>query len=76
MLLDVSFVGSRTYQLGVAKGINEITADQLALGTTSLNQSVANPFQGLLPGTGLNGATTTRRQLLRQYPQFTGDHGK
>jgi hypothetical protein len=32
---------------------------------------VANPFAGLLPGTGLNGATVSRSQLLRPYPQFT-----
>ena len=35
-----------------------------------LSQSVANPFQGLLPGTTLNGATISRAQLLRPYPQF------
>jgi len=28
--------------------------------------------QGLLPGTTLNGATTTRAQLLRAYPQVSG----
>jgi len=35
-----------------------------------LSQNVPNPFQGLLPGTTLNGATITRGQLLRPYPQF------
>jgi hypothetical protein len=35
-----------------------------------LSASVPNPFFGLLPGTTLNGATTTRGQLLRPYPQF------
>jgi outer membrane receptor protein involved in Fe transport len=35
-----------------------------------LNANVPNPFQGLIPGTGLNGATTTRLQLLRPFPQF------
>ena len=35
-----------------------------------LSQSVPNPFQGLLPGTTLNGATITRAQLLRPFPQF------
>ena len=35
-----------------------------------LSQSVPNPFQGLLPGTTLNGATITRAQLLRPYSQF------
>ncbi len=41
--------------------------------TTTINfltENVANPFQNLVPGTGLNGATTQRQQLLRPYPQF------
>jgi hypothetical protein len=72
ILIDASYVGSRTYSLGTSKGINEISAEQLALGTAYLNTSVPNPFAGLLPGTTLNGTNTTRRQLLRPYPQFTG----
>ena len=36
-----------------------------------LTQQVPNPFAGLLPGTGLNGANVARSQLLRPYPQFT-----
>jgi hypothetical protein len=35
-----------------------------------LTGTVPNPFQGLIPGTGLNGATVQRQQLLRPYPQF------
>ena len=31
---------------------------------------VINPFQGLLSGTGFNGATIARSQLLRPFPQF------
>jgi hypothetical protein len=42
----------------------------LALGTTALSQSVANPFAGLLPGTSLNGATVQQQQLLVPYPEF------
>jgi TonB dependent receptor len=72
ILIDTSYVGSRTYGLGVGKGIDEISADQLALGTAYLNTSVPNPFVGLLPGTTINGANVQRRQLLRPYPQFTG----
>jgi hypothetical protein len=72
ILIDASYVGSRTRALGVGKGIDEISAADLARGTTYLNGTVPNPFAGLLPGTSLNGANTTRRQLLRPYPQFTG----
>jgi len=71
MVVDASYVGSRTRQLPVSKGINEITAAQLATGTAMLAQ-VPNPFQGLLPGTAFNGATVPVQQLLRPYPQFTG----
>jgi hypothetical protein len=35
-----------------------------------LNANVANPFQGLAPGTSLNGAFVPREQLLRPFPQF------
>ena len=72
ILIDASYVGSRTHGLGVGKQIDDVTAAQLALGTTYLNTSVPNPFSGLLPSTALNGTNTTRRQLLRPYPQFTG----
>jgi hypothetical protein len=72
ILIDASYVGSRTHGLGSSKGINEISADQLALGTAFLNATVPNPFAGLLPGTALNGVTAARRQLLRPYPQFMG----
>ncbi|HKO19535.1 MAG TPA: hypothetical protein VJU82_11680, partial [Acidobacteriaceae bacterium] len=35
-----------------------------------LNAPLPNPFAGLLPGSGLNGATISRQQLLLPYPQF------
>lgn len=37
------------------------------------NQTVANPFAGLLnvPGSSLNGTNVTRLALLRPYPQYT-----
>jgi hypothetical protein len=37
-----------------------------------LGQDVANPFRGLIPGTGLNNPTTDRSNLLRPFPQFSG----
>jgi hypothetical protein len=37
-----------------------------------LTQNVTNPFQGLLPGTTLNGTTIPRSQLLLPFPQFSG----
>jgi hypothetical protein len=37
----------------------------------ALGRSVPNPFRNLLPGTGLNGATTTVSRLLTPYPHFS-----
>ncbi len=40
--------------------------DQATINKLSAN--VPNPFQGLLPGSTLNGPTITYEQLLRAYP--------
>ncbi len=69
MVVDAAYVGSRTRGLIVSKGINEITAEQLAQGNAML-VAVANPFQGRLPGAAFNGATVPLQQLVRPYPQF------
>lgn len=70
VLLDISYVGSRTRQLATSKNIDALPATQLALGQPYLTAQVANPFAGLLPGTTINGATVQRQQLLLPYPQF------
>jgi hypothetical protein len=80
IVADASYVGSRTIgvntnenQAGSARNLNVPTVQQLAQAHQNaafFNQSVPNPFAGLLPGTNLNGATVTRRQLLLPYPQF------
>jgi hypothetical protein len=77
--LEGSYVGSRTMSAYTSKDINAISAANLALGDPSkggdpnyLNQQVPNPFQNLLPGTTINGATVARSQLLRPFPEFGG----
>jgi hypothetical protein len=50
--------------------INQLDPQFLALGSGALNQQVPNPFAGLLPGSSLNGATISRAQLLRPFPQY------
>ena len=77
--LDVSYVGSRTYdvntgdnQTGGARNINVNSAQQIEQfrqDANYFNQSVRNPFAGLLPGS-LGAATVPRSQLLKPYPQF------
>jgi hypothetical protein len=70
VLVDASYVGSRTRSIQSAKGVNEISAQQMQLGSAALLAAVPNPFQGRLPGTPYNGATVPRQQLLRPFPQF------
>jgi hypothetical protein len=70
--VDASYVGSRTIKAAVTKPVNELPVSALALGASVLNQSVPNPFQGLIEAGGLGAATVPRQQLLRPYPQFTG----
>jgi hypothetical protein len=77
--IDASYVGSRTYdvntgdnQTGGARNINVNSAEQIAQfrqNANYFNQSVPNPFAGLLPGS-LGGATVPRSQLLKPFPQF------
>ena len=60
---------------GLAKARRRHLGATLAVRRQRLAQSYrqsAQPFAGLLPATNLNGATTTRQQLLLPYPQFTG----
>ncbi|MBL8231403.1 MAG: carboxypeptidase regulatory-like domain-containing protein [Bryobacterales bacterium] len=79
ILLDAAYVGSRSMAQNTVRGYNEIPVEVLNQGNpaiggnpNTLNQAVANPFAGLIPGTGLNNATVPRQQLLRPFPQFTG----
>jgi hypothetical protein len=72
VLVDMSFVGSRTRRLTVSQNIDALTTAQLGLGTPYLNTVVTNPFYNLVPGTSINGATVSERQLLLPYPEFSG----
>lgn len=72
ILIDTSYSGSRSRSLQSNKGINEISAEQMALGSAYLLEQVPNPMAGRLPGSAFNGATVPRQQLLRPFPQFAG----
>ncbi|MBI4875402.1 MAG: TonB-dependent receptor [Acidobacteria bacterium] len=79
MSIDASYVGSRTMAVPVSKGYNDIGVELLDKGNPQkggnpnwLNEQLPNPFAGLIPGTALNNATTSRSQLARPYPQFSG----
>lgn len=73
MVLEASYVGSRSQGLDVSQQVDDVSAAQLAqYGTLLSTMSVPNPYAGLLPGTSLNSATVSLQQSLRPYPQYTG----
>jgi hypothetical protein len=79
LLADVAYSGSRGRDLPVSHELNAIPLDAvnaaratfLQTGRNVLGDSVANPFAGLITTGTLAGATVTRGQLLRPYPEFT-----
>jgi len=78
MLAEVTYVAGYSKNLTVTRDLNAVPGQFFSTSpvrdnTTNnyLTQQVANPLAGLLPGTGLNGATVSRSQLLRPYPHFT-----
>jgi hypothetical protein len=79
IMLEAAYVGSRSMAQTTNRGYNEVPVEVLNRGNPWLggdpnyvNQAVPNPFEGLIPGTGLNNPTVPRQQLLRPFPQFTG----
>jgi len=76
-LLDISYVGNRSYDGAVEAQQNPIPRQYLSTSPvrdqTTINflaQQVANPFAGLIPGTNFNNAQIARSQLLRPFPEF------
>ncbi len=82
LLLELGYMGSHVTGLGVDRALNYVPEQYLSSLPTRdqatfdrLTALVQNPLRNLIPGTGLNGATTTTETLLRKYPQFSGDGG-
>lgn len=69
---EIGYLGSKLTNLGVPDvNMNQLTAAQLAQGST-LTQQVANPFFGEIPASSsLGGPTVARQQLMRPFPRFT-----
>jgi hypothetical protein len=79
VLIEVGYVGSKSVKLPVSRNLigtpNQYLStaperDQSRIDYLSAN--IPNPMAGLLPGTGLNGATIQRARLVAAYPQFAG----
>ncbi len=69
---DVAYVGSHIVRVGVPdQNLNQLTAQQLALGTTTLNALVPNPAFGQIPSSSsIGGKTITYAQSIKPYPRF------
>jgi hypothetical protein len=81
-VIEVGYVGNRGTRLRIARQADPIPRSYLSTSPVRdqvvidyLSAVVPNPFYPLLPGTGLSGTNTTRGQLLRPYPHFTGIAG-
>ena len=78
-LVEFGYVGTKGTRIMGRRNLNDLPNAYLSSGNSRnqanidwLGQSFANPFAGLIPGTGLNTSTISRSQLLRPYPHFTG----
>ncbi len=72
-MIDVGYQGSQGRKLPLGYGsynINQLNPAYLSLGP-ALNNSVPNPFYGVIPSGALSGVTVPYNQLLRPHPQFT-----
>ncbi|MBI5281576.1 MAG: TonB-dependent receptor [Candidatus Solibacter usitatus] len=74
ILLEAAYVGTRGLQLSRndegGLSLNQLDPKYMALGS-QLNQTVDNPFYGIVNSGVLAAARISRAQLLRPYPQFT-----
>ncbi len=70
--VETSYLGSSVTHVGIPDtNLNQLTVEQLALGS-SLTERVANPYFGKIPrSSSLGDPTITVAQLLKPYPQYT-----
>ena len=70
--VDVAYVGSHIVRVGIPdQNLNQLTAAQLALGSTALTAPVTNPYFGAIPASSsIGGKTITYAQSIKPYPRF------
>ncbi len=70
--IEASYVGSIITHVGIPDtNLNQLTADQLAIGAPLL-QRVTNPFFGVIPrSSSLGDPTITVAQLMKRFPEYT-----
>ncbi len=79
MVVEIGYMGNKAVKLAVDHQLNFVPLQYFSTSPTRdqaninrMTAQVANPLAGLIPGTGLNGSVTSRNQLVRPYPHFTG----
>jgi hypothetical protein len=77
--VQVGYIGNHSVHLATNYNFGSLPAQYLSrlpvrdtATINALGALVTNPFSGLLPGTSLNGSTTSVSNLLRPFPSFTG----
>jgi hypothetical protein len=76
LVVDIGYAGTAAVALPSGVQFNQIPMAEMVRGT-ALNQTVANPFFGVITDSTstLSRSTVQLGQLLRPYPQFTGTSG-
>jgi hypothetical protein len=79
-IVEAAYVGNYGYDIEIVQNINALPNKYLNTDNSRtaamddnnkfLTTQVANPFAGLLPGSGINSSKVARSQLLRPYPAF------
>lgn len=72
LVFEIAYAGSKITHVGIPDvNINQLTAQQLALGSQLLTQ-VANPCFGIVPvSSSIGGATVALAQTLKPFPCYT-----
>ena len=80
ILIEAGYVGNLTRKLPLTVNANYVPVSELGrrtaagvIDTAYYTQQAANPMAGLIPlNAALNGATTSRQNLLYAFPQYSG----
>lgn len=72
MVFEIAYAGNKITHIGIPDtNINQLTVDQLRLGSF-LTATVPNPFFGIIPRqASLGNPTISNAQLLKPFPRFT-----
>ena len=77
VVAEIGYAASNGYRLPATVQYNQVPPEIVAELGSAINQTVPNPFYGIItdPTSSLSLPTVQRGQLLRPYPQFTSVSG-